>query len=561
MFCQNPNLVWAKQIGGVGSNGSGGNSIKVDFLGNACFTGTFQGTNDFDPGPGTYTLNSFGSADIFISKLDPLGNFLWAKQIMGNNDDISTFLFVDGSGNIYVTGYFNSTTVDFDPGPGTFTLSSISSYSFANAVNGFVLKLDPNGNFIWVKQLGDAGAENAYCINVDNAGSIYTVGNFYGVSDLDPSPGTYTLSGTGYSDVFISKLDAFGNFVWAKQIASNNGIYSSTIVSDASGAMYLTGAFIGTADFDPGPGTYTLASATIGAYDIFVLKLNSVGNFQFAKQMSGGWWTWGTSMVTDVSKNIYLTGYFDYTVDFDPSTSAYNLTSFGSTDAYVTKLDSIGNFIWTSQLGGPGQDQSNSIYVDPSGNVYTTGYFRGTADFDPSLSTYTFSSPGHNNDIFISKLDNSGNFMWAKQIGDTSADVAASITLDLNDNIYTTGFFRLSPDFDINIGTYSMTTIGNTDAFIHKMCQVSCPTGVKEVDSFESAFMIYPNPASNNLFISKEDEFSVSPVIEILNYLGQTVLKSDLKNKIDVSSLSNGVYILKLISEGQTVQKRFVIDK
>ena len=124
VIAQNPNFLWAKQLGGA--NQELGNSIAVDANGNVYTAGSFQSTVDFDPGPAIYNLtavSSFGGNDIFISKLDASGNFLWAKQLGGVLDDAGFSIAVDGNGNIYTTGYFTG-TADFDPGPGTYNLNS-----------------------------------------------------------------------------------------------------------------------------------------------------------------------------------------------------------------------------------------------------------------------------------------------------------------------------------------------------------------------------------------------------------------------------------------------------
>src|SRR5678816_164169 len=139
LHAQSANFKWAKQMGGRGADAAGA-SIAVDADGNVYTTGGFSGTADFDPGPGTYNLTSAGTYDMFISKLDSSGKFIWAKQMGGNSSSAwGPSITLDAAGNIYSTGTFEG-TVDFDPGPGVFTLSAIKA--------SFVLKLDADGNFI-----------------------------------------------------------------------------------------------------------------------------------------------------------------------------------------------------------------------------------------------------------------------------------------------------------------------------------------------------------------------------------------------------------------------------
>ena len=150
LHAQSVNFKWAKQMGGTGAD-AGGSSVTVDAAGNVYTTGGFGGTADFDPGPGTYNLTSAGTYDMFISKLDSSGNFIWAKQLGGTGADAAgASIAVDADGNVYTTGGFVG-TADFDPGPGVFTLSAIGNF---RTKASFVLKLDADGNFIWAKQTG-----------------------------------------------------------------------------------------------------------------------------------------------------------------------------------------------------------------------------------------------------------------------------------------------------------------------------------------------------------------------------------------------------------------------
>lgn len=457
---------WAKRTGGSGSDN--GNSVTVDFLGNVYTTGHFQGTVDFNPGTGVFLLTSAGAEDIFVRKLDASGNFIWAGSMGGVGSDDASSIKVDNSGNVYTTGSFEA-SADFDPGTGVFNLTSLGGPK-----DIFVSKLDASGNFVWAKQMGGVGSINiGSSIALDVSGNVLTTGRFGGTGDFDPGPGTYNLSAISSFDMFISKLDGSGNFIWAKQISGDLGFQiGNCITTDNLGNVYTTGMFEGTTDFDPGSGIYNLTTA--GGLDIFISKLDASGNFVWAKQMVGdiGNDDWGNSIILDSSGNIYTTGFFVGTDDFDPGPGIFDLTSIGSNDIFINKLDASGNFIWAKQMGGTGIDISNSIALDVFGNIYTTGIFENTVDFDPGTGTYNLSSFGLY-DIFISKLDPSGNFIWAKQIGGTGFDIGASLSLDVSGNIYTIGQFMGTVDFDPDAGTFILTSAGSSDIFIHKMSQSS----------------------------------------------------------------------------------------
>ena len=447
-----------------GSTSDVGYSIAVDSLGNVYTTGSFSGTVDFNPGTGVENLTSAGGNDIFVSKLDSSGNFVWAKRLGGTAGDDGFGIAVDSSGNVYTTGSFYG-TADFDPGAGEANLTS------AGERDVFVSKLDSSGNFVWAKRLGGTVADVGRIIAVDSSGNVYTTGYFFSTADFDPGAGTTNLISAGGAEVFVSKLDSSGNFVWAKRLGGISTDEGYSIGVDSSGNVYTTGYFNGTVDFDPGAGVANLTSA--GGNDSFVLKLDSLGDFIWAKQLGGTAADVGRTIAVDSSGNVYTAGYFIGRADFDPGAGVENLTSASGSggtdrDVFVSKLDSSGNFVWAKGLGGTAADESSSIAVDSSGNVYTTGSFNGTVDFDPGAGEANLTSAG-GSDGFISKLDSSGNYVWAKSLGDTGFDYVRSIAVDSSGNVYTTGNFNGTVDFDPGAGVENVTSNGSNDVFVLKL--------------------------------------------------------------------------------------------
>ena len=323
-----------------------------------------------------------------------------------------------------------------------------------------------NLNYQWAAGMGGTGYDQGNSIAVDASGNVYTTGNFWGTVDFDPGAGISILTSNGNEGSFVQKLDASGNFLWAKAFAGSFGVRGNSIVLDASGNVYTTGYFVGTVDFDPGAGTSMLISN--GSSDIFVQKLDAAGNFLWAKGFGGTSFDRGNSIAVDASGNVYATGYFIGTVDFDPGTGTSMLTSNGSLDIFVQKLDSSGNFAWAKAFGGTSGDRGISIANDAFGNVYTTGSFYGTADFDPGAGTSMLTSAG-GTDSFVQKLDSLGNFGWAKAFGGTSDDGVNSIAVDASGNVYTTGRFARTVDFDPGAGTSMLTANANDDVFVQKL--------------------------------------------------------------------------------------------
>lgn len=468
LHSQNPQFAWVKSMGSSGADE--GKAITVDVSGNVYTTGNFEGVVDFDPGAGTFNLTSNGSKDIYVSKLDANGNFVWAVSMGGSGigNEAGSAIVLDAANNVYITGLFNG-TVDFDP--------SVAVSNLTGSFNSFVLKLSASGGFVWAKSLGGTGSEYGKSIALDNLGNVYTTGFFEGTADFDPSASVFNLVSGAFSDIFISKLDGAGNFVWAKGL---NGITDYDegfgITIDALNNVLLTGKFGGTVDFDPSPSTYTLASTNYGNHDIFIAKYTSAGALTWAKRIGGTspLYDEGEGIVTDASNNVYCTGHFVGTVDFDPNASVFNLVSNGSQDAFILKLDASGNFVWAKKIGGTANDWGNSIAIDATGNVYTTGFFSNTVDFNPGASIFNLVSNG-SFDAFISELDANGDFIMAKSFGGSSADQAESIAIDALSNIHTTGNYQSTVDFDPNGSVFNLSSVGSTDAFIHKLSPCIAP--------------------------------------------------------------------------------------
>lgn len=536
------NLAWAKQFKGYSK--ASGNSIVVDASGNVYTTGFFESTVDFDPGIGVFELSAIGSNDVFVSKLDPSGNFLWAKQF--KTESYTSSIAVDASGNVCITGDFSG-TVDFDPAAGT----SNTFYLIGGGM--FVCKLDSSGNFLWAKRIASTYPES---IALDGLGNVYTTGYFFGVVDFDPGAGILELSsagGSSYSDIFISKLDASGNFVWAKQFngAATQYRRSNSIAVDVVGNVLTTGNFSGSVDFDPSVSTFTLTDG--GA---FISKLDASGNFVWAKQFaasSGG--ASGGTITSDASGNVYIAGGFKGTVDFDPSTDIFNLTvsipDGSDSDAFISKLDASGNFLWAKQLVGESVS-ATSIAVDASGNVYTTGYVIGTVDFDPGSGTFDITSLGTSrSDMFIFKLNALGDFVWAKQLAGNDSEAGSSIAVDASGNIYTTGYFTGTVDFDPGVGALNLSAFGYYgDVFIHKMSSMT--TGVTE-NSFKNQVTVYPNPTEDIIRISTVDNTLPMTLYDLQGRIMQSC--SSTPSFLNIKDLPLGMYFLKIGNSTVKIQK------
>jgi Secretion system C-terminal sorting domain/Beta-propeller repeat len=557
---------WAKK---VNSKPSGqGNAITTDASGNVFSAGTFGATADFDPGTGVSNLTCINlvnySANLYLQKLDANGNFIWARNIAsGGSFQEVRDIVVDAAGNTYVVGKFMGTT-DFDPSTSTYNLTAAGSYSDSgDSVDIFILKIDALGNFVWAKRIGQQYKDDAFSIALDANNNVYVTGQFGQTVDFNPGAGVFSMTavGTGGTqDAFILKLDTNGIFVWAKKVGGQYPDSGNAIEIDSSGNIYVVGYLLNGGDFDPGTGVFNLSG---GNERTFILKLDNTGGFLWAKQTGGE----GVVMNIDNSGNVYLTGsYTTVNQDFDPGTPLVNLTPFteGNQDLFIQKFDSSGNFVWLKSMIGQGQDKANSIDIDSFGNIYTTGTFSWTIDFDPGIGVSNLSAGGY--DIYISKLNTSGDFIWAGNIGadgslgnpdDGSQDKFGALTIDSSDNLFLTNMVSLFADLDPNSTIFYTSASERFGAFVLKLSQSNL-----SLNQFEKKNLsLYPNPTSSQINLSLENNLERA-LIKIISTQGQIVLES--KNilgtnfSFDVSNLTNGMYVVEVNTGELKFSSKFV---
>jgi hypothetical protein len=449
VFSFSQNFQWATK----GGKNSIGNDMVLDLAENVYTAGSIIG-------------NSSTSA-ILIEKHNTIGNLVWQHIIDGTSQEGASSIAIDNNSNIFVTGFFYG-TVDFNPSAAVNNLIAVGSVE-----NIFIAKYDSAGNFIWAKNMGGTtGNGRGLSICIDKSNKINITGYFSGTVDFDTGSNTYNLTGSN-QDVFITKLDNNGNFIWAKKIGGSGIDQGNDIRVDNNGNVLTTGGYRGTVDFDPNIGVYNLTSVSSTQKDIFISKLDSSGNFIWAKSMGGTKDDMGKSLEVDNNGSIYTTGYFIGVSDFDPSTNNYYLgSSSAGTDknTYISKLDSSGNFVWAKGLNSGFDEEGKKIRIDNNGILYLIGNYKGTTTFPTSPST-TFSYKG-GTDMFLCKMSNiNGSFLWAKNFGGTDNDDFNSVAVNSNgSSIYTTGSFRKTVDFDPSGLIFNLTTADTSsyDKFILK---------------------------------------------------------------------------------------------
>ncbi len=430
-YDRNGDYLWAKRMGGNSSDQVF--AVAADNTGNVYITGSFTGTADFNPGGTGGGLTASGNEDVFLAGYAPDGSFLWAKRMGGSDPDKGLGVALDGTGNIYVTGSFQG-TADFNPGGtgGTFTTQG--------GEDVFLAKYASGGSFLWAKGMGSSGEDDGRAVAVDGSGNVYITGNFGyiafgGAADFNPggAGGTLTSADLIFPDMFLAKYDAGGNYLWAKGMGGVEFEWGNGIAVDAARNVYVTGSYTGAADFNPGGSGGTLPAA--GPEDLFVLKCDSSGDYLWCKNTgNSGSFVAGRSVALDGAGNVYVTGFFNGPADFDPGAGTNTLSPAGSWDVFVASYAPNGDHVWAERMGGSGADEAYGIVVDGTNNVYVTGLFNGSVNFNPWGSGGTLASAG-DADIFLLKLS-----QRCEVFTDLTESACGSFTF--NDTVYTaTGIY------------------------------------------------------------------------------------------------------------------------
>ena len=456
-----PSSSFVVQLGGI-TTANGGNNSGEDY----CYSVAVDNSgNSYCAG---YTTGALGEAngggnDAFVMKLNASGVLQWVTQLGGtttanggsnSGNDRCNSVALDDSGNVYCAGYTEGALGEANGG----------------GADAFIMKLNSSGALQWVTQLGGAttvnggdssGYERCNSVALDDSGNIYCAGYTYGA--LGEASG-------GDADAFIMKLDSSGALQWVRQLGGttiasggdNSGDdFCNSVALDDSGNIYCAGETTG-----------ALGESNGGDYDVFVMKLNSSGDLQWVRQLGGTTIASGgnnsgydtcNSVALDDSENIYCAGYTDGAMG--------EAFGGGLYDVFVMKLNSSGDLQWVTQLGGTtatsggdnsGEDVCNSVAVDDSENIYCAGYTSGALGE---------ANGGSDKDVFVMKLNLSGDLQWVTQLGGTTIasggdnsgeDVCKSVALDDSGNVYCAGFTTALGEPNGGGGE-------NEDAFIMKL--------------------------------------------------------------------------------------------
>jgi hypothetical protein len=363
--------------------------------------------------------------------------WLWGKQSKGGGSHPSGTSCMDINKDVYVAGFFDSTSVSFD----SFTLTNSGA---SGNMNGYITKYDNTGSVIWTRSIGGTCWINSIC--TDAIGNVIVTGATY---PSIMSFGTYTVAGGSF---FIAKYDGNGNILWARRSAGPSAAnYGYSVASDRYNNIFVTGEFNSTSIV---LGTFTVSNPT-SVQNMFLAKYDSNGNTLWARgslPKAGSSGAIGNSLSSDSIGNVYVGGKIK-----GPGAVFDTITvSSWSHDAFIAKYNGTGSIQWVKAFGGSDEDYCNSITTDPNGNSYLTGVFLSSSIAFPSFSITNLG----NRNAFVVKYDSNGTPIWARSIGGNYYEVGHSIT-NRDNVIYVTGRAVSS---SILIGTNNLTVPNTVDA-------------------------------------------------------------------------------------------------
>lgn len=448
-FCLlQPGYQWTQTIGGNWVDSA--NAITTDSLGNIYITGYFTGIVDFDFTSGVDTRESttdnYGTftKDIFVTKINSNGSYAWTYTAGSQGEDMGNDIEIDSNNNIYLIGHF-SKSIKFDPNPNG------NIYFNRGYEDFFVVKLTNNGQFGWAYSAGGTSYDSAKAITIDLQNNVYITGSFSNSVAFNPStPSNFSVS-NGYMDIFILKLNNLGVYSWHKTIGGTENDSGNGIAIDSNNNIYYAGIFASSVDFNFNSIETDIKTA-VSYSDLFISKINS--DLTYSSTITTGGIDSSITVQNfkiDLSNNLYVSGSFYGTVDFNPFTEVDNKINSGGDDGFLLKINSDSSYAFTKTISTSGSDSVQGICIR-NGNIFITGY-----------------TGGQIKDFIVKKYDNTGLETFTKTIATANAEYGNDIVVNKYNDLYVTGVFNGVVDFNPETAVDEKTSSNNTgDIFIWK---------------------------------------------------------------------------------------------
>ena len=489
-----------------------------------------------------------GTTNFYIVKYSPSGNILWAKGLGGSGRDYCNSLATDAAGNVYIVGSFAGTTISFD----SFVLTNPNSGTFQSL--SFIVKFNSLGSALWASSFTGTvwwAAIEANAVACDIAGNIYVSGYF----DSSVTFGSLTLTdpnNSGYNK-FIFKISTNSTPLWARygdEYGNSSASSYSKICTDAIGNVYISGGFHNNIIF----GSDTLHQA--GYIGLFVAKFDSTGNPLWARKASGCGAILSSDIAADANGNLFIVGGFNSAdINFGNIlivNSDINAVCTGNNDFFLAKYNSIGTEQWVKSSGNYG---GSGVALDGSGNIYLAGSFSSDSINFGSITLKNTSQ--FKADILIVKYNSTGSVLDAKSIGGNLSEWGQCLAIDAANNlILSGGFYSPILSLGFNSVVNNLDTTGNTcDIFIAKLDMTTI--GIKRIDDIKD-ILVYPNPTSSKLYF-KDFETKGKTIISLENMFGERVIEAELrKNEINVEGLPPALYLIKIKSQEGILIAKFL---
>jgi len=434
---------WVKSIKNISHFSIGSYESKYDQYGNVYNMGFYQDSIQFDSIQGQ-TKTLIGRS--YILKTDSNGIVLWVNSLGFGFYDYS----IDPIGNLYLIAPY-SNTVDVDPGPNVYFLPPDTSLMTASS--NMVLKINPNGDLIWAKNLSGYSLIRGK-ISTDEIGNIYIATNFVGKIDVDPDP-LNTFNFFNPNNLAIIKWDTNGNLIWGKGIGA--GIELSNL-STKKNQLVINGLFTGTVDFNPDPLISFSKTAAANSDDPFALALDTSGNFKWVVDYRRTNVEGFGSIAIDEKMDVYFTSTYSGSNDFDPSPNQAILTAVFPKEQFILKIDANGKFKWVKQIISLKNNNQNfdiKNRIGPSEDLYVVGVLKGHSDFDPGTGVQSINT-GNGYALYTLRLNDSGVFKSMTSISSLNKLYLRGFDVGIKNNLIYTGIFADTVDFDPSPAVYNV---------------------------------------------------------------------------------------------------------
>lgn len=449
-----PTLAFSTFLGGSGFDAATG--LAVDSSGNSYITGRTNSA-DFPITPDAFqTEKASLDFDVFVTKMNATGTALiYSTYFGGNNREAGSDIALDAAGNAYITGLTDSS--DIPTTPGAFRTTPVGTDEF----DAFAMKLNATGTaLVYSTYLGPVSGAG---IAVDSAGNAFIVGGANG--DYPTTPGAFQTVYGGGGDAFVTKLNATGTALVYSTLLGGSAFDTATAVAmDSTGNAYITG--ITGSGFPVTAGAFQ--PTFNGGVDGFVTKLNATGTTAvYSSFVGGGGSDIANGIAVNAAGNAYIVGFTD-SANFPITMNAFQTEKAEGQDAFVTQLNASGSvLVYSTYLGGDGNDFGNGIALDTAGNASVVGQ-TGSTNF-PTTTDAIENALGGSDDAFITRLNGTGmDLVFSTYLGGTNLDSAAGIVIDAAGSIYLAGTTS-SPNFPTTPGAFQTVLGGFDDAFVSKI--------------------------------------------------------------------------------------------